>query len=59
MVSTTPGMRWVHFVQVVRDGAGVRFYAVGTGHRRPCTVHLSAAAAAGLVGRVPFVVRRG
>lgn len=58
MVSTVPGMRWVHFVRVVDDGTCVRFFAVGTGHRWPCTVRLSHADAAALLGRVPFVGRR-
>ena len=55
MVSWVPGMRWVCYVRVAYGSQGHRFYAVGTGHRWPCTVALSRRQAAELAGVVPFI----
>jgi hypothetical protein len=59
VVVCVPGMRRLSYVEVFDEGGAVRFYAVGTGHRRPVTVPISRALAAQLAGRVRFVERRG
>lgn len=51
--------RWpVDFVRVVVGGACLRYQAVGCTHSRMVARPLSSVAAADLVGKVPFVVRR-
>lgn len=57
MVVNVPGLRRVAHVEVVDEGGVVRFYAAGTGHRRPMTVPITRAMAAELAGRVRFVER--
>jgi hypothetical protein len=48
-------LRWVRYVRVVHSERGVQFYAVGTGHRRPRVVPLSARRAVPLAGVIPFI----